>query len=217
MRISLRYARSTSADRRKPTSGSPRHALKRCPHIRALDAQLITTRHAVLGNANLGSSLPYESLALFLQRAHKRVRVEWDAHKVQQVVEDIIDDIAQDQDVRITLTIRTAPNLPEGSNEDVTALFSLLAGVRKALCGIEQFMQGRAGQLREQHGGVQKHDSMEDLTAKVGNCVDRSALKVLVEQVFAMHAEQLATTNGEGAMLIRKIVKLIDMALVQQK
>jgi len=33
---------------------------------------------------------------------------------------------------------------------------------------------------------------------KIGDCVDKTALKSLMEQIFAIHAEQLATGNGNG-------------------
>lgn len=71
----------------------------------------------------------------------------------------------------------------------------------------------RATELREQHGGVQRHHSIEDLMVKIGNRVDKTALMDLAEQVFAIHAEQLATRDGEGADYIGELVQCIDVAL----
>lgn len=48
---------------------------------------------------------------------------------------------------------------------------------------------------------------------KIGNCVDITALKVLEDQVFAIHAEQLATANGDGVVYIEKCIDIIDRAL----
>jgi hypothetical protein len=44
---------------------------------------------------------------------------------------------------------------------------------------------------------------------KIGNCVDKTALKALEEQVFAIHAEQLATANSNGVKAIEKCIGLI--------
>jgi hypothetical protein len=57
------------------------------------------------------------------------------------------------------------------------------------LCEFEEYMLDQAKQIREQHGGIEKHLSIDDLMGKIENCVDRTALVALVEQVFAIHAE----------------------------
>lgn len=48
---------------------------------------------------------------------------------------------------------------------------------------------------------------------KVGNCVDSTSLRLLMEQVSAIHAEQLATGNGKGVASIEACIKLIDRVL----
>lgn len=65
-------------------------------------------------------------------------------------------------------------------------------------------------ELREQHGGIQDHSSLEDLMTKIGNCVDKTALMALREQFFATHAKQLTTSNCHGAGFIRELVDAID-------
>jgi hypothetical protein len=57
---------------------------------------------------------------------------------------------------------------------------------------------------------VAKHASIKDLIIKIGNCVDKTALKSLEEQVFAIYAEQLATTNNNGVEYLEKYIGLID-------
>jgi hypothetical protein len=61
--------------------------------------------------------------------------------------------------------------------------------LRQTLCDFEEYMLDQAKQIREQHGGIEKHLSIDDLMGKIENCVDRTALVALVEQVFAIHAE----------------------------
>ena len=48
---------------------------------------------------------------------------------------------------------------------------------------------------------------------KIGDCVDKTALKSLMEQIFAIHAEQLATGNGNGIGYLAECIALIDQAL----
>lgn len=89
----------------------------------------------------------------------------------------------------------------------------LLSGLRVTLSEIVEFFKAQANELREQHGGVQKHGTIEELMIKIGNCVDRTALKLLEEQVFAIHAEQLATANSNGVKYLEECISLIDRAL----
>lgn len=60
------------------------------------------------------------------------------------------------------------------------------------------FFKDQATTLREQHGGITTHDSITDTMNKIGDCIDKTALKSLMEQIFASHAEQLATGHGNG-------------------
>lgn len=76
-----------------------------------------------------------------------------------------------------------------------------------------QYWNAQATAIREQHGGVTYHASINDLMIKIGNCVDKTALRCLEEQVFAIHAEQLATANSNGVGYIEACIALIDEAL----
>ena len=48
---------------------------------------------------------------------------------------------------------------------------------------------------------------------KIGYCVDKTALVKLEEQVFAIHAEQLATADGNGANYVGEVIETIDVSL----
>lgn len=48
---------------------------------------------------------------------------------------------------------------------------------------------------------------------KIGNCVDKTALKMLVQQVLAIHAAQFTMANSGGITYAEKMVALIDEAL----
>lgn len=67
--------------------------------------------------------------------------------------------------------------------------------------------------MRAQHGGVQRHDSADDLMQKIGSVVDKTALITLEEQVFAIYGEQKATVLQRGAEYAGEAVELIDAAL----
>ncbi|TAQ84708.1 hypothetical protein B7494_g6969 [Chlorociboria aeruginascens] len=78
---------------------------------------------------------------------------------------------------------------------------------------IVEFFKAQAKELREQHGGVQNHCTIEELMIKIGNCVDKTALKLLEEQVFGIHAEQLATANSNGVKYLEECIDLIERSL----
>jgi hypothetical protein len=105
--------------------------------------------------------------------------------------------MALGHDIKIINTLdscRTASK--EDDNEK--SLVQLLSVLRPALREIVSFFKDQATTLREQHGGITTHDSITDIMNKIRDCVDKTALKSLMEQIFAIHAEQLATGNGNG-------------------
>jgi hypothetical protein len=124
-------------------------------------------------------------------------------------VKAIIHDIGIANEVQEITTTRTVSKLANGT----TDLTPLLSGLRVALNEIVEFFKAQATALREQHGGINKHASINDLMIKIGNCVDKTALKALEEQMFAIHAEQLATANSNGVGYIQNCISLIDQAL----
>lgn len=69
-------------------------------------------------------------------------------------------------------------------------------------------------ELREQHGGMQMHASIEDLMTKHGNVVDKTAFKILSEQLHIIHAEQVAQMNKGAADHLGKLIKVFDEILV---
>jgi hypothetical protein len=174
-----------------------------------LDPKLVQELHAALRRTGLGGKLPYQSLIAFLRWGHDRTVAGWDPERVDTVVEAIIHDIGIANEVQGITTTRTVSKV---ANE-ITDFTPLLSGLRVALNEIIEYFKAQLIALREQHGGVNKHMSIEDLMTKIGNCVDKTALKALEEQVFAIHAEQLATANSNGVKYIEKCISLIDQAL----
>jgi len=175
----------------------------------SLDTALILELHAALRRTGLGGKLPYQSLVAFIRLGHDRAAAGWASERLNEVVRGIIHDIEIFNDINNIATNRTVSKLTDGP-VDSTAF---LLGLKVALEEIVIYFNAQAKALREQHGGVIRHVSIEELMIKIGNCVDKTALKVLHEQVFAIHAEQLATANSNGVRYIEECISLIDQAL----
>jgi hypothetical protein len=171
--------------------------------------QLVLELHAALCRTGLGGKLPYKSFVAFLRWGHDRATAGWAPKRMNDVVKAIVHDIEIANEIQEIATTRTVSKL---ANETAD-LTPLLSGLRVALNEIVEYFKAQATALREQHGGVDKHGSIEDLMIKIGNCVDKTALKALEEQVFAIHAEQLATANSNGVKYIEECIGLIDQAL----
>jgi hypothetical protein len=129
--------------------------------------------------------------------------------KLDDVVRAIVHDIGIANEIQEITTTRTVSKITDGP----TDLTPLLSGLRVALNEIVDYFKAQATALREQHGGVTNHASVNDLMIKIGNCVDKTALKGLEEQIFAIHAEQLATANSNGVGYIEACIALINEAL----
>ena len=166
--------------------------------------------HAALRRSGIGGDLPYENLALFLRMSHDRAptkkKKRASAQEIDALVKAVVHDIQIMNEVD---TYRTASEIPD----DQKSLVPLLSGLRVALGEIASFLTDQATALREQHGGIATHDSIKDIMNKIGDCVDKTALKSLMEQIFAIHAEQLAIGNGNGVGYIKECMALIDQAL----
>lgn len=179
------------------------------PNMCSLDVDLIINLHAALRKDDLGNQLPYQSLAPFLELAHDHASASWEPDMLEQVLRQIL------HDIRI---FNKTPYVPLFSTvseqtDNPQALELFVSSVRRALLEIKDFLLAQATELREQHGGIQRHISIKDLMVKIGNCVDKAALMALEEQVFAIHAEQLATGNGWGVDYIDELIQWIDVAL----
>ncbi|KAF4624396.1 hypothetical protein G7Y89_g13775 [Cudoniella acicularis] len=179
------------------------------PTMPTLDTALVIDLHAALRRTGLGGRLPYQSFVSFLRWGQDRAAAGWAPDKLDSVVKGIIHDIEISNEVQSITTTRTASKLMDGP----TNLVPVLSGIRLCLDEIVKYFDAQAKELREQHGGINNHASIDDVMIKIGNCVDRTTLKVLMEEVFAIHAEQLATANSNGVKYVRKIMDLIDKAL----
>jgi len=182
------------------------------PNICPLDTDLILGLHDAMRKDGSGGDLPYQNLALFLKLSHDRAGPAWKEEilfrkdTLIQVTRQVLKTI---KDVNET---RYVPPVQASSRETTEREDSLpfLSALRQNLVEIKDFLEQQAVEMREQHGGIQDHSSWEDLMTKISNCVDRTALVSLQEQGFAIHAEQLATSNCHSAEFIRELVDCID-------
>ncbi|EAT82057.2 hypothetical protein SNOG_10663 [Parastagonospora nodorum SN15] len=182
------------------------------PSLRPLDPDLVMSLHTALRNSGKAMKLPYGSLGLFLEFGHDRAKAGWAMEILEPVVVQIL------HDIELFNRVHTGPSLWTPSNVTAASanLTPFVSSLRSALSEIKDFLLAQAVGLREQHGGVQQHQSLDDLMAKIGNCVDKEALMALHEQFFAIHGEQLATANSKGADYINELIDFIDMALGAQ-
>jgi hypothetical protein len=171
--------------------------------------------HAALRRCGIGGDVPYQNLVLFIRLSHDRALTlpAQDVDNLDKAMDDLVKSVVHDirimNEVETYRTVRTASEI----SNDEKSLVPFVAGLRVALVDIVNFLKDQATGLREQHGGVTSHDSIESIMAKIGDCVDKVALKGLMEQVFAIHAEQLSTGNGNGVIYLEECIALIDEAL----
>jgi hypothetical protein len=182
------------------------------PNICPLDTDLILGLHDAMRKDRSRGDLPYQNLALFLKLSHDRAGPAWKEeilfrkdtliHVTRQVLKTI----------KIVNETRYVPPVQTASRENTEQEDPLpfLSGVRQTLVEIKDFLEQQAVEMREQHGGIQDHSLWEDLMTKIGNCADRTALVALQEQGFAIHAEQLATSNCQGAGYIHELLDAIN-------
>lgn len=174
-----------------------------------MNIELVLQLHAALRRTGLGGKLPYQSFVPFLLWGHDRAVAGWAPNNMDDVVRGILHDIDISNKIRDICESSTPSKVAEGEAD----LREFLSGLRVALTEIVKFFRDQTLALREQHGGITNHASIDDLMIKIGNCVDKTALKSLEEQVFAIHAEQLATANSNGVGYIEACISMIDEAL----
>ncbi|OBT41116.1 hypothetical protein VE00_08557 [Pseudogymnoascus sp. WSF 3629] len=154
---------------------------------------LIVELHAALRRKNIGGKLPYGSLVAFLRWGHDRAVVGWAPERIDSVVESILHDIEISEKIQNIVTTKTASGITDGPVD----LRPFVSGMRVVLTELKDYLKAQAKAIREQHGGILKHDSIKDIN----------------EQIFAIHAEQMATGNSGGIDYAEKCIKLIDEAL----
>jgi hypothetical protein len=82
--------------------------------------------------------------------------------------------------------------LPSDDNR-AAALTGMISSTRAMLQAIQSYQTRAAAEIREQNGGITAHDSIDGLMRKIGNTVDRTALIVLIKQIFAINSQQACT------------------------
>jgi hypothetical protein len=178
-----------------------------------LEPTLIVELHASLRRTNLGDTLPYRDLVAFLTFGHKRAAAGWAQDRLDDVVKSTVHDIDILNEFQPLTTSKTLSKLVDGKAD----LTTFLSGLRVLVGELIQYMKAQHQAIREQHGPIGTHESIEDLMMKIGNCVDKTALQMLVKQVLAIHAAQLTTENAGGITYAEKMAALIDEALAVSK
>jgi hypothetical protein len=105
-----------------------------------------------------------------------------------------------------------APNASK-SNTHVDALARLVAIARNALRGMHDGLTEQAKQLRAQHGGLDAHQTIDQLMAKMQSTVDLAATERLQEQVMGIHAHQLAASSAQLGEWCGELAKHFTAAL----
>ena len=158
---------------------------------------------------DLGASLPYGSLPLFLEMMHDRAQAKWATKKLETATRQVLHDVQLMNKFPSTSCRWTASD----EEEDKTALVDLLDALRELFRELQQYLADRAEAVQLQHGGVQPHDSINDLMQKIASVVDKTALMTLEEQVFSIHGAQNANVLVRAAEYAAEGVRLIDAAL----
>jgi hypothetical protein len=132
---------------------------------------------------DLGENLPYASLAVFLEFTHDRANTKMGSHMMTEVVRGVLRDIAL-----VSKFPSARRRAPSGDNDQGADWKMLVSAARATMQTTQSYLTRAATDIREQHGGITAHDSIDALMRKVGNTVDRTALMALIEQVAAINA-----------------------------
>ena len=169
---------------------------------------MLINLHEALREDSLGGRLPYQNLAFFLELCHKNIDSSWQGPVLKEALGQMLDTIAIHNKYNDT---STSSNLELGLPFTDFAPFA--SACRLALLAVVESLEKQARQSREQYGGIRAHEPLEELMIKIGNCVDKTSLKIMIEQVFAIHAEQFSASNCQGAKRLNEIIKVFDRLL----
>ena len=156
----------------------------------------------------LGHRLRYSSLVLFLELLHHRAIRGWHQSMIQDVVENLMEEMMLIDKHKWNKGIADADEA--GSSKD---LRPFLHALHMTIAELYHFQRRNMELISEAHGPIGDHGSMEALMEKVGACVDRAALKILCEQVFAVHASYLASSNSHALKSLEEVHSVIGKAL----
>ncbi|EPE35504.1 hypothetical protein GLAREA_11203 [Glarea lozoyensis ATCC 20868] len=177
---------------------------KTYPELPLMKKEVVNSLHQSLCRTGLGPKLPYKFLIQFLRFGHERVETrDMNDNSVDQVVESTLKDIS------IWAEMETLQRTPAKCVDQRRSL-EFLGGICNELKDVVAFLERQAQALREQHGGLTMHKSVEELSAKIGQCAGAAALQLLEEQWFALHADQMAMSNQGGTNRIRELITIIE-------
>jgi hypothetical protein len=103
--------------------------------------------------------------------------------------------------------------LPSDDNR-AAALTGMISSTRAMLQVIQSYQTRAAAKIREQHGGITVHDSIDGLMRKIGNTVDRTSFMVLIEQVFAINAQQACTALTVSAEWLEDVCERLAVTSI---
>lgn len=158
---------------------------------------------------NFAGRLPYRSLGLFLELLHDRARGGWNEHPLPDIIEQLLRVIKMVNKYEYLPTVTAKKDIPMPPQD----FRPLVVAIRTAFTEVAKYLREHATAVRDQHGAIREEGSMEEIMQNVGACVDVISLKILAEQVFAIHAEQIAGGNEKGSEMIGNILQIIDVAL----
>lgn len=126
----------------------------------------------------LGESLEYRALGFFLHRCHSLIPT-FDCDKDDKI-----------EYVKEALAVSDADN--GITKNHFRAILSSIQGVIKSIIDYES----RATKaIVEQHGGLQKHSSMDALMKKLAHSYDTEEVKAHMDQVAGLHSISLAVRD----------------------
>ncbi|KAK0125599.1 hypothetical protein ONS96_009434 [Cadophora gregata f. sp. sojae] len=176
------------------------------PHLTMFDKDQVMDLQRALRRTKTGGLLQYQDFARFLDLCRVRALPGMTNDGLDALVTEVL------RDLKIINRVDTCRTASEVFHEE-KSMIQFISGLKESLEGIASLLEGQATALREQHGGIDTHISITDIMNKVGNVIDQTALKSLMEQVFAIHGEQMAMSNSVGAKALRECIGLLDQAL----
>lgn len=90
----------------------------------------------------------------------------------------------------------------------------LLSCVKNIIEQTDKYIQDSAQALADQHGGILRHGSLEDLMGKLGNAVDIAEAQSYWEQLGAFHAVLHASGDRKASEMLQMLSALLEKALL---
>ncbi|KAH7074045.1 hypothetical protein FB567DRAFT_610914 [Paraphoma chrysanthemicola] len=178
----------------------------------ALDARFITKTHEAVRAHFEGKVIPPDQLHLFLEYVSYNVTKLGMEFPV--AVECAFDTL------HLTTKYHSRPSAPVkttlASTSDVHQMSLFLATIRTTLTDLHDHAELSFEALRQEHGLMERFNSLEELMSKMSATVDRVAFARLNEQVVAVTVQQLVNSNISYNEWLRKTIEDITMIVEEE-